>query len=213
MDDNLRIWRNFKLGKLVDLIILDTRQYDRSITDTYAKTKYINKIKDDASRTLMGSRQEAWLQRNLIKSAVLTGASSVVKSTLHDNNSGNNIVIAGDTHVGQRSGLARLQPIRLQQGAGAIGVEFGGAAKTTVSVANDTSKLVFTDSESLHWSEGYYRAYFELYITPEQVGAQFFGMPTSKERNAGEISWLTELLRAATIVWSGTRIMWPLVEW
>lgn len=85
--------------------------------------------------------------------------------------------------------------------------------KTTVSVANDTSKLVFTDSESLHWSEGYYRAYFELYITPEQVGAQFFGMPTSKERNAGEISWLTELLRAATIVWSGTRIMWPLVEW
>jgi alkaline phosphatase D len=32
MDDNLRIWRNFKLGKLVDLIMLDTRQYDRSIT-------------------------------------------------------------------------------------------------------------------------------------------------------------------------------------
>jgi hypothetical protein len=32
MDDNLRIWRNFKLGKMVDLIMLDTRNYDRSIT-------------------------------------------------------------------------------------------------------------------------------------------------------------------------------------
>lgn len=80
MDDNLRIWRNFKLGNLVDLINLDTRQYDRSITHTYANTNYINKIKDDAGRTLMGIRQEAWLQRNLIKSVVLTGAFSVVKS-------------------------------------------------------------------------------------------------------------------------------------
>lgn len=32
LDDNLRIWRSFKMGKLLDLIILDTRNYDRSIT-------------------------------------------------------------------------------------------------------------------------------------------------------------------------------------
>jgi alkaline phosphatase D len=32
MDNNLRIWRSFSLGKLVDLIMLDTRNYDRSIT-------------------------------------------------------------------------------------------------------------------------------------------------------------------------------------
>ena len=32
LDDNLRIWRNFKMGKLFDLIMLDTRNYDRSIT-------------------------------------------------------------------------------------------------------------------------------------------------------------------------------------
>ena len=32
LDDNLRIWRSFKMGKLMDLIILDTRNYDRSIT-------------------------------------------------------------------------------------------------------------------------------------------------------------------------------------
>ena len=32
LDDNLRVWRSFKMGKLMDLIILDTRNYDRSIT-------------------------------------------------------------------------------------------------------------------------------------------------------------------------------------
>lgn len=33
MDDNLRIWRTFSIGTLFDLIMLDTRHYDRSITD------------------------------------------------------------------------------------------------------------------------------------------------------------------------------------
>ena len=32
LDDNLRVWRSFQLGSLMDLIILDTRNYDRSIT-------------------------------------------------------------------------------------------------------------------------------------------------------------------------------------
>ena len=32
LDDNLRVWRSFQLGKLMDLIIVDTRNYDRSIT-------------------------------------------------------------------------------------------------------------------------------------------------------------------------------------
>lgn len=31
-DDGLRVWRSFQMGKLLDLIILDTRNYDRSIT-------------------------------------------------------------------------------------------------------------------------------------------------------------------------------------
>ena len=32
MDDNLRIWRSFQIGNLLDIVLLDTRQYDRSIT-------------------------------------------------------------------------------------------------------------------------------------------------------------------------------------
>lgn len=60
MDDNLRIWRSFQVGSLFDLIMLDTRQYDRSITDLYWNTDYIHQISNDAGRTMMGSRQENW---------------------------------------------------------------------------------------------------------------------------------------------------------
>lgn len=69
MDDNLRIWRSFQIGNLIDLLILDTRQYDRSITDLYWNTQYIHEISNDASRSMMGSRQENWFYNNLIKSA------------------------------------------------------------------------------------------------------------------------------------------------
>jgi alkaline phosphatase D len=69
MDDNLRIWRNFRMGKLLDLIMLDTRNYDRSITTLAGNDGYIHKISDDAGRSLMGSQQENWFYRKLSESA------------------------------------------------------------------------------------------------------------------------------------------------
>ena len=69
MDDNLRIWRSFSIGSLLDLIMLDTRHYDRSITDLYWNTDYVHAISDDASRSLMGSRQENWFYNQLIESS------------------------------------------------------------------------------------------------------------------------------------------------
>lgn len=65
MDDNLRVWRTFSIGTLFDLIMLDTRQYDRSITDLYWNTDYIHQISNDAGRTMMGSRQENWFYNQL----------------------------------------------------------------------------------------------------------------------------------------------------
>ncbi|KAI0192378.1 PhoD-like phosphatase [Xylaria flabelliformis] len=69
MDDNLRIWRNFQFGDLLDLLMLDTRQYDRSITDVYWNTHYLSDIYNDASRSLMGPRQEAWFYKTLQESS------------------------------------------------------------------------------------------------------------------------------------------------
>lgn len=119
--------------------------------------------------------------------------------TLYENNIGNNIVLAGDSHVNWVSDLTWLEhsPYNPNDGAGAVGVEFAGTAVTspssfgeniTADAANEISKGLVTDTESLLWSEGYYRGYFELQITPEQVQAQFFGVPTTKERDPGEIS-------------------------
>ncbi|KAJ4268834.1 hypothetical protein NW762_002904 [Fusarium torreyae] len=68
LDDGLRVWRSFQMGRLFDLIILDTRNYDRSITSLDWNDNYIDMIRDDPSRTLMGSRQENWLYKSLSES-------------------------------------------------------------------------------------------------------------------------------------------------
>ncbi|KAK5096991.1 hypothetical protein LTR24_002432 [Lithohypha guttulata] len=68
LDDNLRIWRSFKMGKLVDLIMLDTRSYDRSITSLGWNNEYVYEISNDAGRSLMGSRQENWFYNSLLQS-------------------------------------------------------------------------------------------------------------------------------------------------
>ncbi|KAH8882361.1 PhoD-like phosphatase [Thozetella sp. PMI_491] len=69
MDDNLRIWRDFRFGDLFDLVMLDTRQYDRSITDVYTNTDYLHAISNDNSRSLMGPRQESWFYRTMRESS------------------------------------------------------------------------------------------------------------------------------------------------
>ncbi len=48
--------------------MLDTRQYDRSITDLYWNTDYVHQISNDAGRSMMGSRQENWFYNSLIHS-------------------------------------------------------------------------------------------------------------------------------------------------
>jgi alkaline phosphatase D len=68
-------------------------------------------------------------------------------------------------------------------GAGAIGVEFAGTAVSSSgygagrSIANSSSqsaKLV-RDNRELQWAEGYYRGYYELHISPEELNARYYG--------------------------------------
>ncbi|ERF74793.1 hypothetical protein EPUS_03177 [Endocarpon pusillum Z07020] len=235
MDDNLRIWRSFQIGNLIDLLMLDTRVYDRSITDLYWNTDYIRQISNDASRSLMGSRQENWFYENLINSAnrgatwriigsqiifsrvnvsVLSGTDEPLNydawdgyqanrnrtlSVLYNNNISNNIFLAGDSHANWVSDLVWLgeSPYDPATGAGSIGAEFAGTAVSspspfgqniTIARANNISDYLIRDNRELQWSEAYYRGYYELHVSKEQLNANFFGLPTIITRNPEEIS-------------------------
>ncbi|EIM90126.1 uncharacterized protein STEHIDRAFT_50834 [Stereum hirsutum FP-91666 SS1] len=67
-DDKLRIWRNFQIGQLLDLTMLDTRQYDRDVTDVSLKYVDVNTIAAFANRSLMGFEQENWFFDSLTES-------------------------------------------------------------------------------------------------------------------------------------------------
>ncbi|KAF2717525.1 hypothetical protein K431DRAFT_255331 [Polychaeton citri CBS 116435] len=235
MDDNLRIWRSFSIGSLFDLIMLDTRQYDRSITDLYWNTDYVHDIANDAGRSMMGSRQENWFYNSLTSSADRGAAWRIIGSqtvfskvnesvaygnvnpldydawdgyqanrnrTLHhltQHNIGNNIIISGDSHANWVSDLVWLDHSNYSSGigSGGLGVEFAGTAVSspspygqniTIDSANNYSDWLTTHNPELQWSEIYYRGYFELHMSYEEVNASYFGLPTIVSRNPYEIS-------------------------
>ncbi|KAK0483555.1 PhoD-like phosphatase-domain-containing protein [Armillaria novae-zelandiae] len=69
-DDKLRIWRNFQIGRLMDLTMLDTRQYDRDLTDSHILFSdiVVNTISSYENRSLMGAEQEKWFFQTLSES-------------------------------------------------------------------------------------------------------------------------------------------------
>ena len=119
--------------------------------------------------------------------------------TLYDNNIGNNIVMAGDTHANWVADLVWLdeKDYDSETGAGALGVEFAGTAvsstssfgaNTTLWECNNQSRALVADNVELQWQEGYYRGYYEMQISKERVLAQYFGTPNLQTRNGYEVS-------------------------
>ncbi|KAF2120145.1 PhoD-like phosphatase-domain-containing protein [Lophiotrema nucula] len=234
MDDNLRIWRSFSIGKLIDLVMLDTRQYDRSITDLYWNTDYVHAISNDAGRSLMGSRQEHWFYNQLTSSQKRGATWRVIGSQiifsrineslaygddnpfdydawdgyesnrnrtlslLYNNDIQNNIFLAGDSHASWVSDLVWLgeKSYDKETGEGSIGVEFAGSAVTSpcpyganisLANANNYSTWLQNANDELQWQDLYYRGYYELHFTSEEVTANYFGLPTVVSRNNWEI--------------------------
>ena len=69
-----------------------------------------------------------------------------------------------------------------ESGKGAIGVEFAGTAVTSTGRAGpiepnagNYSRGMVKRNDEMMWQEGYYRGYFRLAVTTEQVTAQFYG--------------------------------------
>ncbi|KAK7043607.1 hypothetical protein VNI00_008218 [Paramarasmius palmivorus] len=135
-DDKFRIWRNFQVGKLMDLTMLDTRQYDRDITDVYYNTEFVNTISSEPNRSLMGAAQESWFYDTLSESknrgaiwhvvgqqivfTQLNESGSFdldawdgyranrkrVLDHLYENEISNTVILAGDSHANWVSDLA-----------------------------------------------------------------------------------------------------------
>lgn len=108
-------------------------------------------------------------------------------------------MIAGDSHANWVSDLVWLDTHDYDEstGAGSIGVEFAGTAVSspsprgqniTLTSANNFSSILVNNNRELQWSEIYYRGYFELHFTKQEVTANYFGLPTIVTRNTGEIS-------------------------
>lgn len=65
--DQARIYRDFRFGDLLDIYALDTRKYDRDITDLSYDVDYVAGLAQDisSSRSIVGPQQEEWIETGL----------------------------------------------------------------------------------------------------------------------------------------------------
>lgn len=62
-------------------------------------------------------------------------------------------------------------------------MEFAGTAVSSsgygagrgINGANGKAKGLVGSNRELQWAEGYYRGYYELYVSPEELTARYFG--------------------------------------
>lgn len=68
--DQARIYREFNFGDLLDIIALDTRKYDRDITDLSYNVDYVQSlaVELDSGRSIVGPQQEKWIEKTLLES-------------------------------------------------------------------------------------------------------------------------------------------------
>ncbi|KAL2919732.1 hypothetical protein HK105_200646 [Polyrhizophydium stewartii] len=69
IDDGFKIYRSFKFGNLIDLVMLDTRIIGRDETDVRDSARL-----NDPKRSILGAEQEAWLEARLVESQARNAA-------------------------------------------------------------------------------------------------------------------------------------------
>ncbi|ESK92088.1 alkaline phosphatase [Moniliophthora roreri MCA 2997] len=181
--------------------MLDTRQYDRDVTDLYYNTD-ISNIATFENRSLMGPVQEKWLYNTLSQShergAVwrVLGQQIVFTQLLRDGKYGldawdgykanrnrildhlyknqidNTVILAGDSHANWVSDLAYPNDTTLYS-------PVTGEGAIGVEFAADTKSAEYVNSSmnlNLQWSEGHYRGFFTLAVDAQRVYTTFYSM-------------------------------------
>nr|VWO98536.1 Uncharacterized protein [Ganoderma boninense] len=107
-DDKLRVWRNFKIGKLLDLTMLDTRQHDRDITDLYYNTGFYETLSESKARgAVWRVVGKSFLHTMLEDDGILDvdawdgyrADRNRVLDHLYENKISNTIILSGDSHA------------------------------------------------------------------------------------------------------------------
>jgi len=114
---------------------------------------------------------------------------------LYSNHIDNTIITAGDSHANWASDLAHANDTMTYNpatGEGAIGVEFAGTGVTSstgpfntgdFNNAVNVSSIYVRDNIDLQWSEGFFRGFFTLEITPKTLNATYWSMRDVTFRN------------------------------
>lgn len=134
MSDNLRLYRNFSIGTLADLIILDTRQRDRDLTDVYYNTDFVASIKDDERRSMMGLEQEDWTYNQLKASKARNAKWRVIAQQVifsHLNEPSDSFPVDLDAWDGYTANRNRML--------------------NTIASLNDTNNIVLAGDSHVNW--------------------------------------------------------------
>ncbi|KAH3683415.1 hypothetical protein WICPIJ_005634 [Wickerhamomyces pijperi] len=230
--DRNKIWRGFQFGKLMGVSMLDTRNYDRDLTDIYDNQELIHGLKEYEQRSILGFDQEAWLERELMsnkESGIVWNfiSSQCVVNSLNlsmplsgglgwpfekanqdswdgyvanrnrllnfikDNQLDNTVVLSGDFHIAIASELSLDgEEYDVKTGLGSLAVEFTTSAVSSPSTFPRefsyeqclplSEELV--DQNNLVWNEGYWRGYYEMSVSHEEIHVKYFGVDVKKKQ-------------------------------
>jgi alkaline phosphatase D len=177
--DPLQIWRAFRFGDLIDLVMLETRLWARSPQGTWDDPS----VYSDPTRTMLGADQEAWMSTQLAESnatwsfigqQVMVGqlqsdgfafnpdqwdgytvSRERLFQAIEAGGAENTVVLTGDIHSSWGIDLARTpqDPATYDPdtGAGALAVEFVAPGVTSgVDLSNDVMEFVDWESFAPH---------------------------------------------------------------
>lgn len=203
---DVRIYRRLAYGRLVDFLLLDTRQY-RSPKPCNGGRSPLCPDSCDENRTMLGEAQEAWMYERLSASqarwnvlaqqillahmdleagpervynadkwAHYQAASRRLHRFLHERAVANSIVLTGDSHA---NWLNELKLDYQDPGSAVVGVEFGG---TSISSGGDGQELSpnvarwLPDNPHVKFANSQ-RGYVSCTITPDGWRADYRVVP------------------------------------
>ena len=196
-----QIWRAFRYGDLVDLLMLDSRYWDRD-----EQVKQDSGLFGDAGRSLLGADQQSWLSEQLAGSTAkwkLLGQQVLVATTpslfapdswtgygaarnvlfdaIEATPGGNVVVLTGDIHSSWVTELARdIKAYDPATGQGAVAVELVTPAVSSPGAgkgAPSAEGIVKASNAGIRYVDFANRGYLLLDIDAERIQADFFHYP------------------------------------